>query len=180
MVFGLLLRDGVLLEEFLETREVRLRLVEQALIPLQRSDGLVERRLERAGIDLSQQLALFHVLPFLEGHVGQITAYGLVRNDGDRGGRRDGAQFVQDDRHVATRRLRNRDDLSRDRSRVRLLCEYVPEYEGDQDQRHREHDPTQTSTARTVGRLCIRNFVYPTKQYQFSSWSPAAIGPPMG
>ena len=160
MVLGLLQRDRVLGDEFLITREVRLRFVERALVTLERSDGLVERRLVRARIDLSQQLALLHVLPFLEGHFGQIAADGLVRHDGDCGGRRDSAKFVQDDRHVAARRLRDRDDLRRGRSRMRPLREFAPDYEPDQDQQRREHEPAQPPSARTVARLLLHNFFY--------------------
>ena len=160
LVFGLLTGDGIQCDELLEAREVHLRLVKKTLVALQRADGLIERCLEGAGVDLRQQLVLLHVLAFLERHLDQIAADSLVRHDGDRGRRRDGAQLVQDHRHVAQRRLRHPDDLGRGGSRARLLRQFMPDDDGGQDQRRRRHDPAHAMAARRVGDLCVHSFIH--------------------
>ncbi len=162
LVFGLLARDGIQRDELLEAHEVHLRLVEQALIALQRADGLVERRLERARIDLRQQLAFLHVLAFLKGHVDEIAADGLVGHHGDRGRGHDGAQLVQHHRHVAQRRLGDLDDLRRRGSRWRLLGEFLPEDDAGHSQHERSHDPAQATETRVADHRCVRNFAHAT------------------
>ena len=85
LVFVLLPGDRILLRQFLETREVDPRLIEQALIARKLTLELRLQQLRRARIDLCEEIALLDQLAFGEGHLLQLTVdLGLYRNGRDR------------------------------------------------------------------------------------------------
>ena len=86
LVSDLLLGDAVLLAQSLVSGEVRLRLVEQALVVDERPFRQVERRLMGTRIDLGEKVALMDNLAFLEADFGQLPAdLGLDGNRRQRG-----------------------------------------------------------------------------------------------
>ena len=82
LIGDLLLGDAVLFPQFLETREVRYRLIEHPLVVDEGALGLIERGLKRTRVDLGEKVVLVDDLAFLEPDFSQLAVdLGL---DGDR------------------------------------------------------------------------------------------------
>ncbi len=86
-------------QESLKTRQILASLVEQSLIVDELTLELGLRQLERARVDLREEVAFLDRLPFLEAHFEQLTVdLGLHRHGRDRRYRAEGSH---DDLDVA-------------------------------------------------------------------------------
>ena len=100
----LLLRDRVLLEQRAVALEVELRVLEQRVVARQLSLGLRELHLERARIDLGEQLAFLDDLALLEQHPHELPVDAAAHRDGPQ--RRDRAERIEIDVDVGRARRR--------------------------------------------------------------------------
>src|SRR5207237_944771 len=91
--------DGILREEPPVALEVDARARALRLILRELSLGLVERRLERAGVDLREQIAALHQLPLAEGHFEERSVDPAVDGRGVERGH--GAERIDRDVHGA-------------------------------------------------------------------------------
>ncbi len=108
LVLEILARDEVFLDELLEARECRARCAELRFVLVLLGDRLVVRGLERARIDLGDEIADFYFLAF--GEVDRLDLARDLRIDGHGIERLHGAERPQKDRDVF---LLGRDDCNR-------------------------------------------------------------------
>ncbi len=102
----LLAGDRVLGEQSLIAGKVDAGIVEQGDVAIQLSLGLVEQDLERARVDLGQQVSGLYHLAFAEIHLEQGTVdLGVYRNEVAR---RDRAERIQPDADVSDANLGHR------------------------------------------------------------------------
>jgi hypothetical protein len=125
-----------LLVQLSEADEIGAGLTEARLVLRQLRLGLLLADLELARIDLRQELTLLYILAFMVAHRRQITAQ--LRQDIDRRGRRNRAQFVQGLRHFSQGRGSSAHHL-RCRRGLRFLAGY--QVNDDEDEQYAGDDP---------------------------------------
>ena len=94
-----LARQAVLRHQLAVAGQIKLRVLQQGLVMRQRALGLLLRHLVGARIDLRQEIALLHDLPFGERHIRQLAVD--LRLDGHRLQRRHRAELAEHDPDVA-------------------------------------------------------------------------------
>jgi hypothetical protein len=95
----LLAGNGVLLDQDLVALEIEARVLQRRLVLRVLALLLLEGDLERAGIDLGQQVALAHELAFFIADGDELAVDAAAHGDGVDGG--DGAEPVEVDGHLA-------------------------------------------------------------------------------
>jgi hypothetical protein len=84
-----------------------LRIGQIGLVPGEVRIGLVERRLERPGVELDQKIARLDLLAFAEINAGDVAFDTAL--DCNRIERRNGSEAAQNDGHIRSRRRRSHD-----------------------------------------------------------------------
>jgi hypothetical protein len=89
--------NRILLDQHAVAREIELRVLQQGLVARQLSLGLLELHLERARIDLGQEIAGADKLPFLESQTHQLPVDAALDRDGvDRSDRAETGEIETD------------------------------------------------------------------------------------
>ena len=93
----LLLRNRVLLHQGVVAFQIEVRVLEQRLIVDELAFGLLQLHFIRPRIDLHQQVALVHDLPFFEQHLHQLAVHAALDGDGVDGRYSAQARYVDFD-----------------------------------------------------------------------------------